>query len=164
MKIRFASALAVLVLMAIAACGVDVPAGLADKVNSSCPDLVKPEPVAVITQGFEVSWVESKVEDHGESCKVSLRGGRDVLLVSLVRHPSQEVAERLTAGLCPSGVSDEPDKSCTVSSADSGAFAVHGVAGRWEVRIKVYEIPVNDEAKDAVHQILKDLRSSSKTK
>ncbi|NKE58348.1 hypothetical protein FXN61_16560 [Lentzea sp. PSKA42] len=87
-----------------------------------------------------------------------------MLLVSLIAHPSQEVAEKLTAGLCPSGVLDEADKSCTASTADSGKFAVHGVAGRWEVRIAVYEIPVNDEAKDAVHQILKDLRSSSKTK
>ncbi len=41
---------------------------------------------------------------------------------------------------------------------------MHGVAGRWEVRIKVYEIPVNDEVKGAVHQLLEDLRNSSKTK
>lgn len=149
--------------MSIAACGVDVPAGLADKVNSDCPGLVKPEPVAVITQGFEVSWVESKVEDHGESCKVSIRDGRDVLLVSLVAYPSPEMAEQYTAMLCPAGKLDESDKSCTASEADSGKFAVHGVAGRWEVRVAVYEISVNDEAKDAVFQILKDLRTSKKT-
>ena len=141
-----------------------MPTGLANKVKSDFPDFVKPEPVAVITEGFEVSCGESKVEDLGESCKVSIRDGRDGLLVSLIGHPSEEVAEQLTAGLCPSGVLDESDKSCTVSETDSGAFAVHGVAGRWEVRIKVYEIPVNDKAKDAVHQLLKDLRSSSKTK
>ncbi len=161
MKISFASASALLALMIVAACGVDVPAGLEDKVNAGCPDLVKPEPVAVITQGFEVSQVASEVAD---SCMVSVRDGRDVLLVSVIAHSSQEVAEQLTAGLCPSGVLDESDKSCTASSADSGTFAVHGVAGRWEVRITVYEIPVNDEAKDAVHQIFKDLRSSNKTK
>lgn len=146
--------------MTMAACGVDVPAGLADKVNSGCPDLVKPEPVAVITQGLEVSQVASKVAD---SCMVSVRDGRDVLLVSLIGHASREVAEQLTAGLCPNGVLDGSDKSCVAGAADSGAFAVHGVAGRWEVRIKVYEIPVNDEVKDAVYQILKDLRSSKKT-
>jgi hypothetical protein len=161
MKNTFASASAVLTLMTVASCGVDVPAGLADKVNSGCPDLVKPEPVAVITQGLEVSQVASEVAG---SCKVSVRDGRDVLLVSLITHPTREVAEQLTAGLCPSGVLDEPDKSCTASTADSGKYAVHGVAGRWEVRIAVFEIPVNDEAKDAVHQILDDLRNSNKTK
>ncbi|MCP2250959.1 hypothetical protein [Lentzea aerocolonigenes] len=161
MKITLASAVAALALMAVAGCGVDVPAGLEDKVNSGCPGLVKPEPVAIITRGLEVSQVDGGIAD---SCKVSVRDGREVLLVSLVGHPSQEVAERLTGGLCPSGVLDEPDKSCTASEADSGAFAVHGVAGRWEVRIKVYEIPVNDEVKGAVHQLLEDLRNSSKTK
>ena len=99
-----------------------------------------------------------------DSCKVSIRDGRDVLLVSLIAHPSQEVAEQQAAMLCPSGSLDEPDKSCTASTADSGRLAVHGAAGRWEVRIAVSEIPVNDEAKDAVHQILDDLRGSSKTR
>lgn len=160
MRIKFVSASAAL-LMTVVACGVDVPAGLANKVNSGCPDLLKPEPVAVITQGLEVSQVVSEVAD---SCKVFVRDGRQVLLVSLVAYASPEEAERLTPILCARGVLDEPDKSCTVSSADSGKFAVHGVAGRWEVRVAVYEIPVNDEAKEAVHQILKDLRSSSKTK
>ncbi len=161
MKTTLASALGALVLMTIAACGVDVPAGLVDKVNSGCPDLLKPEPLAVITQGFEVSQVVSNVAD---SCKVSVReAGRDVLLVSLIAHPDQEAAERLTGGLCLSGGLDA-DKSCTASEAGSGTFSVHGVAGRWEVRIAVYEIPVNDEAKKAVHQILEDLRSSDRTK
>lgn len=53
-------------------------------------------------------------------------------------------------------------KSCTASEAGSGKFAVHSVAGRWEVRIAVYEIPVNDEATDAVFQILEDLGGSKK--
>src|SRR5688500_11535728 len=123
MKIAFASASAVLALLAVGACGVDVPAGLADKVNSGCPDLLKPEPVAVITLGFEVSQIASEVAD---SCTVSIRDGRDVLLVSLIAHPSQEVAEQQSAMLCPSGSLDEPDKSCTASTADSGTFAVHG--------------------------------------
>ncbi|MFI6100257.1 hypothetical protein ACIA8G_32325 [Lentzea sp. NPDC051213] len=161
MKITFASVAAVLALMTIAACGVDVPAGLADKINSGCPGLVRPDPLAVITQGFEVSWVESEA---GQSCKVWIRDGRDVLLVSLIAYPSKEEAERLTPMLCPRGVLDGSDKSCIASSADSRRFAVHGLAGRWEVRIAVKEIPVNVEAKDAVYQILKDLRSSDKTK
>jgi hypothetical protein len=161
MRSTSAGAFSILVLVAAAACGVDVPAGLAEKVNSGCPDLVRPEPVAVITRGFEVSRVVSEVAD---SCKVSVRDGRDVLLVSLVAYANPEEAERLTPMLCPSGALDEPDKSCTASSVDGGTFAVHGVAGRWEVRIAVYEIPVNDEAKEAVHQILRDLKDSNKTK
>ena len=53
MKIAFLRVSVVFALMAIAACGADVPAGLADKVESACPDLLRPGPVAVITQGFE---------------------------------------------------------------------------------------------------------------
>lgn len=112
--------------MATAACGVDVPVGLADKVNSGCPDMMKPEPVAVITRGFVVSQVESEVADN---FMVSLQDGCDVLLVSLIAHPSQEVAKRLTGMFCPSGVLDESGKSCTAFEADSGKFALHGVAG-----------------------------------
>ncbi|MDT7786398.1 MAG: hypothetical protein QOF58_4817 [Pseudonocardiales bacterium] len=160
MKIAFASAFAAFVLMNLAACGTDVPAGLADKVNSGCPGLLKPEPVAVITKGHEVSQVASEVAG---SCKVSVRDGRDVLSVGVVEYQSPEQAEDLVPKLCPSGVL-EADKWCTASSPGSETYEVHGVAGRREVRVKVYELPVNDEVKDAVRQIITDLRNSDKTK
>jgi hypothetical protein len=70
---RFAAALTVFVLMTMTACGTDVPAGLADEVKSGCPELLKPEPLAVITKGFEVSQVNS-VEVNG--CQVFVSTGR----------------------------------------------------------------------------------------
>jgi hypothetical protein len=87
----------------MAACGTDVPAGLADKVKSGCPDLLKPEPLAVIAKGFEVSQVNS-VGANG--CQVFVSTGRQVLTVGLVAYSSPEESARLTPMLCGSGQLD----------------------------------------------------------
>ncbi|MFS8104285.1 hypothetical protein LFM09_44985 [Lentzea alba] len=150
-----------LVLTTVAACGVEVPAGLADKVKSGCPDLVKPEPVAVIAQGLEVSEV---VSERAESCTVSVRDGRVVLDIGLIGYPSQDIADQQAAVECHSREWDASDKSCSVTSPGGGRFIVRGVAGRWVARVAVYEVTINDDVKDAAYQILEDLRSSGKTK
>ena len=41
---------------------------------------------------------------------------------------------------------------------------MHAVAGRWNVRISVYGVAVNDEIKGAVQQIVEDLRNFDRTK
>jgi len=173
MKTAFAGAVTAFALMAIAACSgvdapadkasaVDVPAGLADKVKSGCPDLIKPEPVAVIAKGFEVAEVaRGPVEDI---CTVSVQGGREVLFVGLIGYPSKELAEQSVDMLCPGNGFEGPDQSCKVATRDGEGFLVRGVAGRWEVKISVSGVPMNDEVKGAAVQILEDLRNSSKTK
>lgn len=157
MRIGFAAAL---VFVSVAACGVDVPAGLADKLKA-CPGMVKPEPVAVITEGHEVT--EVKLE-RDAMCIVKTQGDRTVLDIGLIGYPSHELAEQNTAMLCQGREWDGADKSCAVAPPDGGRLIVHGVAGRWEARVAVYEVPINDEVKDAAYQILKDLRNSDKTK
>lgn len=159
MRIRFAAVLAALTF--VAACGTDVPAGLADKVESGCPGLLRPEPLAVITEGFEVSQVDSEAAD---SCQVFVSTGQKVLSLGLVAYTSQEESERLTPMLCASGVLDSKTKSCEAGQPGDGGLSVHAVAGRWNVRVSVYEVPVNDEIKEAVQQIVEDLRNSDKTK
>jgi len=161
MKPAFASVPMALVLMTVAACGGDVPAGLVDKIRSGCPDLIKPEPVAVITEGFEVAQV---TQERGDTCTISVQDGRQVLFVGLIGYPSQEMAEQHTAMACPGGKWDRSDKSCVVAPVDGKRLTVRGVAGRWEVKISVSEVPLNDEVRDAAYQILKDLRSSDKTR
>ncbi|WP_093588463.1 hypothetical protein [Lentzea waywayandensis] len=159
MRIRFAGVLAALAF--VAACGTDVPAGLADKVESGCPGLLKPEPLAVITKGFVVSEVNS-VETNG--CQVFVSTGKQVLSLGLVAYASQEESERLTPMLCASGVLDSETKSCEAGQPGDEGLSVHAVAGRWNVRVHVYELSVNDEIKEAVQQIIEDLRSSDKTR
>ncbi|SES44750.1 hypothetical protein [Lentzea albida] len=160
MRNRIAGAVA-LVLVAVGGCGADVPDGLAQKVAADCPGLVEPEPLAVVTQGFVVSQISSEA---GQACKVWINDGREVLLVSLIAHASEQEAVQRTAGLCDDMALDEPDKSCAAAVSGNETYALHGVAGRWEARITVYEILVGDDAKDAVHQMLEDLRKSEKTK
>ncbi|WP_086668931.1 hypothetical protein [Lentzea kentuckyensis] len=148
-------------LALVTACGTDVPSGLAEKVESGCPGLLKPEPVAVITQGFQVSQVSA---EEADSCQVFVSTGQKVLGLGLVAYASQEESERLTPMLCTSGVLDSKTKSCEAGQPGEGGLAVHAVAGRWNVRVSVYEVPVNDEIKEAVQQIVEDLRNSDKTK
>lgn len=148
-------------LALVTACGADVPSGLAEKVESGCPGLLKPEPVAVITKGFQVSKVSS---EEADSCQVFVSTGQKVLGLGLVAYASQEEAERLTPMLCTSGVLDSKTKSCEAGQPGEGGLSVHAVAGRWNVRVSVYEVPVNDEIKEAVQQIVEDLRNSDKTK
>lgn len=150
-----------LVLATAAACGTDVPAGLAAKVESGCPGLLKPEPLAVITEGFVVSQVVSEVAD---SCKVSVSDGREVLSLGLVAYASQEESERLTPMLCTSGALDPGTKSCKASEPSGGGLSVHAVAGRWNVRVSVRGIPVNGDGEKAVQQIIENLRNSDRTK
>ncbi|MDX8149513.1 hypothetical protein SK854_45840 [Lentzea sp. BCCO 10_0061] len=161
MRTRFAAALTAFMLMAVAACGTDVPAGLADKVKSGCPDLLKPEPLAVITKGFVVSEVNS-VETNG--CQVFVSTGRKALNVGIVAYASAEESERLTPMLCTDGKLDAETKACTAGTVDGETYSLHAVAGRWNVRVSVFEVPVTDEVKDAVQQIVEDLRSSDKTR
>lgn len=177
MKTAFVSVAAALVLMAIAACTnvdtsagapvdktspVDVPTGLSDKVKSGCPDLIKPEPVAVITKGFEVAEVVRGPVD--DICTVSVQGGRRVLLVGLIGYPSRELAEQYVDMQCPGDKFEGLDRSCKVKSRDGKSLQVHGVAGRWEVKISVSEVSINDQVEDAAVQVLEDLRQSDKTK
>ncbi|SDF43819.1 hypothetical protein SAMN05216553_101640 [Lentzea fradiae] len=145
----------------VAACGPDVPAGLADKVESACPGLLKAEPLAVITKGLTVSQVESAGPD---GCRVFVSTGQMVLSLGLVAYPSQEESERLTPMLCASGTLDPETRSCEAGQPDSKELSVHAVAGRWNVRVHVYEVPVDDEIKAAVQRIIEDLRSSDKVK
>jgi len=35
---------------------------------------------------------------------------------------------------------------------------------KWSVRVSVFEVPVNDDVKEAVQQIVEDLRNSDKTR
>ncbi|MGW4211347.1 hypothetical protein ACWEIJ_25365 [Lentzea sp. NPDC004789] len=160
MRTRFAAALTALVLMTMTACGTDVPAGLADKVKSGCPDLLKPEPLAVITKGFEVSQVNA-VGTNG--CQVFVSTGRQVLNVGLVAYSSPEESARLTPMLCGSGKLDAKTKSCE-GDAPSGGLTVHAAAGRWSAVVSVSEVPVNDDVKAAVQQIVEDLGNSDKTR
>lgn len=160
-RTRFAAALTAFLLMSMAACGTDVPAGLADKVKSGCPDLLKPEPLAIITKGFEVSEV-NLVEANG--CHVFVSTGRQALSMGLVAYSSPEESERLTPMLCASGELDAETKACTAGTADDKTYSLHAVAGRWNVRVSVFEVPVTDEVKGAVQQIVEDLRSSDKTR
>ncbi|WP_144065790.1 hypothetical protein [Lentzea albidocapillata] len=148
-------------LALVTACGTDVPAGLADKVESGCPGLLKPEPLAVITKGFEVSQVNS---EEADSCQVFVSTGKKILSLGLGAYASQEESERLTPMLCTSGVLDSETKSCEAGQPGDVGLSVHAVAGRWNVRVYVYEVPANDEIKEAVQQIIEDLRSSNKTK
>lgn len=157
MRIGFAAAF---VLLSVAACGVNVPAGLEDKLKA-CPGMVKPEPVAVITKGQEVA--EVKLE-RDTMCIVKTKDDHTTLDIGLIGYPSQELAERNTAMLCQGREWDGSDKSCAVSPPGGGRLIVHGVAGRWEVRVAVYQVQINDEVKEAAYQILKDLRNSDKTK
>lgn len=147
MKTALARATAALALMTIAACSSvdtpadeaspgDVPAELADKVKSGCPDLIKPEPVAIITRGFEVAEVaRGPVNDI---CTVSVQDGRQVLSVGLIGYPSKELAEQYVDMQCPGNGFEGPDQSCKVTTRDGENFKVHGVAGRWEVKISVF--------------------------
>jgi hypothetical protein len=159
-QVRIRLAAVVTALAFVAACGTDVPAGLADKVESGCPGLLKPEPLAIITKGFEVSQVSSEGAD---SCEVFVSTGKKVLTLGLVAYASQEESERLTPMLCTSGVLDPQTKSCEAGQPGDGALSVHAVAGRWNVRVYVYEVPANDGIMEAVQQIIEDLRSSDKT-
>ncbi|WP_090069508.1 hypothetical protein [Lentzea flaviverrucosa] len=149
------------VLALVTACGTGVPAGLPDKVESGCPGLLKPEPLAVITKGFEVSQVNS---EEADSCQVFVSTGKKVLSPGLVAYASQEESERLTPMLCTSGLLDSATKSCEVSRSKDQELSVHAVAGRWNVRVSVYDVPVNDGIKEAVQQIVEDLRNSDKTR
>ncbi|MET9230012.1 hypothetical protein [Lentzea sp. NPDC003310] len=160
MRTTFVGAVAALVLMTTAACGTDVPDGLAEKIESNCPGLLKPEPVAVITEGYVVSEV-NLVEVDG--CHVFVTTGKKAISVGIVAYPSPEESERLTPMLCTSGVLDAKTKSCEAGAPD-GELSVHAVAGKWNVRVHVYEVPVTDEVRDAVQQIVEDLRNSDKTK
>ncbi|KOV82306.1 hypothetical protein [Nocardia sp. NRRL S-836] len=176
MKIAFVSAAVALALTAVGACSsvdapagaptgkgasVEVPAGLSDKVGSGCPDLIKPEPVAVITKGFEV--VEVARGAAADSCTVSVRGGREVLFVGLIGYPGKELAEQYVDMQCPGDGFEGADQSCKIAARDGKGLRVHGVAGRWEVKISVSEVPMSDEVEGAAVQILNDLRSSKKT-
>ncbi|GLY46763.1 hypothetical protein [Lentzea sp. NBRC 102530] len=145
--------------MTTTACGTDVPAGLADKVESGCPGLLKPEPLAVITKGFVVSEVNT-VDVNG--CQVFVSTGRQVLNVGLVAYASPEESERLTPMLCESGELDANTKSCAEDKADGG-YTVRATAGKWSIVASVYEVPVNDEVKAAMLQVVEDLRASGKT-
>lgn len=160
MRLRLAAALTAFVLMTMTACGTDVPAGLADKVKSGCPDLLRPEPLAVITKGFEVSQVDS-VEANG--CVVFVSTGRQVLTMGLVAYSGPEESERLTPMLCRSGQLDAKTKSC-MDAEPSGGLSVRAVAGKWSIGVSVYEVPVDDDVEEAVQQIVEDLRSSDKTR
>ncbi|MFD4669956.1 hypothetical protein ACFWNN_09485 [Lentzea sp. NPDC058450] len=157
--IRLAGALAALAF--VTACGTDVPSGLAEKIEAGCPGLLKPEPVAVITQGLQVSEVNSEVPD---SCQVFVSTGKKVLGLGLVAYASEEESERLTPMLCTSGVLDAKTKSCEAGPPGEGGLSVHAVAGRWNVRISVSEVPIDDEIKAAVQQIVEDLRNSDRTR
>ncbi|MGI5498981.1 hypothetical protein [Lentzea sp. CA-135723] len=159
MRTKLAAALAALAL--VTACGTDVPAGLAAKIESGCPGLLKPEPVAVITEGFQVSQVGSAEPD---SCEVFVSTGKKVLALGLLAHASQEESERLTPMLCTSGVLDAKTRSCEATPPGEGGLSVHAVAGRWNVRVQVSEVQIDDEIKAAVQQIVEDLRSSDKTR
>ncbi|WP_394618038.1 hypothetical protein JNUCC0626_02730 [Lentzea sp. JNUCC 0626] len=160
MRTRFAAALTAFVLMTTAACGTDVPAGLAEKVESGCPGLLKPETLAVITKGFVVSEV-NLVDTNG--CQVFVSTGRQVLNVGIVAYSSPEESERLTPMLCESGVLDAKTKSCA-DDKSGGGYTVRATAGKWSIGASVYEIPVNDDVKDAMLQVVEDLRDSDKTR
>ena len=147
--------------MTMSACGTDVPAGLADKVQAGCPGLLKPEPLAVITKGFVVSEVSSP-ETNG--CHVFVSTGRKALSMGLGAYASPEESERLTPMLCASGKLDAETKACTADAVDDEEYSLHAVAGRWNVRVSVTGVPVTDEVKDAVQQIVEDLRNSDKTR
>jgi hypothetical protein len=125
------------------------------------PGLLKPEPLAVITKGFVVSEVNA-VETNG--CHVFVSTGRKALSVGIVAYPSPEESERLTPMLCTSGELDAGTKACTVHTGDVKSYSPHAVAGWWNVRVAVFEIPVTDEVKDAVQQIVEDLRNFGKTR
>ncbi|GLZ34644.1 hypothetical protein Lesp02_68310 [Lentzea sp. NBRC 105346] len=157
MKFRSVATLAVVLMSA--GCGVNVPAGLEDKLKA-CPDMLKPEPVAVITKGLEVT--EAKLE-RDTRCSVKVQGDRTVLDIGLIAYPSPELAKQNTGALCRGSELDS-NQSCEVTSPGGGRFIVHATAGRWEVRVAVYEVEISDDVKDAARQILKNLRSSSKTK
>lgn len=149
------------VLAVSAACGVDKSVRLEERVTAGCPGLVKPGSVATITKDFEVSQV---VLERDSICTVSLQDGRKALFIGLIGYPNEELAEQQTVMQCPGVRFDGPDKSCSIASRDGGKFRVNGVAGRFEVKVAVGEVPVNDEVKGAAYQILTDLRSSDGTK
>ncbi|MFD4636306.1 hypothetical protein ACFWN2_03260 [Lentzea sp. NPDC058436] len=161
MRTRFAAVLTAFVLMTTTACGTDVPAGLADKVEAGCPGLLKPEPLAVITKDLVVSEVNGVDAD---GCQVFVSTGRKALSVGIVAYPSPEESERLTPMLCTDGKLDVETKACTAGTVEGQTYSLHAVAGRWNVRVAVFEIPATDEVKDAVQQIVEDLRNSDKTR
>jgi hypothetical protein len=65
--------------------------------------------------------------------------------------------------LCGSGKLDANTKSCE-ENGPGGGLTVHATAGKWSVRVSVFEVPVNDDVKAAVQQIVDDLRNSDKTR
>ncbi|WP_439655961.1 hypothetical protein ACSHWB_26395 [Lentzea sp. HUAS TT2] len=81
-----------------------------------------------------------------------------------VAYASAEESERLTPMLCTGGRLDVETKACTTGAVDGETYSLHAVAGRWNVRAAVFEVSVTDEVKDAVQQIVEDLRSSDKTR
>ncbi|WP_330276230.1 hypothetical protein OG205_11710 [Lentzea sp. NBC_00516] len=98
------------------------------------------------------------------ACDHVVSTGKQVLSLGIVAYASQEESERLTPMLCASGVLDSATKSCEAGQPGDEGLSVHAVAGRWNVRVHVYELPVNDEIKEAVQQIVEDLRNSDKTR
>jgi hypothetical protein len=65
--------------------------------------------------------------------------------------------------LCRSGKLDANTKSCA-DDEPGGRLTVHAAIGKWSVVVSVYEVPVNDDVKEAVQQIVEDLRRSDKTR
>ena len=50
----------------------------------------------------------------------------------------------------------------TAGTGDGETYSLHAVAGRWNVRVSVFEVPVSDDVKDAVQQIVEDLQPNQR--
>ncbi|GLZ34643.1 hypothetical protein Lesp02_68300 [Lentzea sp. NBRC 105346] len=168
---------ATLVLLAVAACGVDVPSALADKVRSGCAGAVKPEPVSVIIEGLEVEDVTGEWSQDGpvNHCSVQVQAGggsRKALEVS-VNFVGAEMAEKQQRLLCRERKEGQlitgPDGSCGLFLAKSrregvsgGDFSVFGAAGDYAVTITAAGVSTvaDEEGRDAAFRIFSDLRAS----
>jgi hypothetical protein len=86
-----------------------------------------------------------------------------VLNVGLVAYSSPEESERLTPMLCRDVKLDASTTSCT-DDEPGGGLTVRAAVGKWSVVVSVHEVPVNDDVKAAVRQIVEDIRTSDKTR
>lgn len=142
-----------LLILTTAACGVDVPPGLADKLPSECDGMVKPEPVAIITEDLEVADVTGDwpVNRLNNKCSVMVKDGndtREVLTVLLSFRGTAEIAESGMPNKCgekqPGMVETTPgpEGACgLIRTEGGGEFIVRGVAGRYGAWVMVKGIP-----------------------
>ena len=81
--------------------------------------MVAPEPVAVITEGLEVTDVSL---DRDTMCAVKVEGGRTVLDIGLIAYPGEQLAVRQAGMMCRGGEFSGPDKSCDLTFITVGGL------------------------------------------